>query len=175
MRRMHVFQTSSFLVALSISIIGCLNASPSGPSESSWKEDLQQDSAPFEGEWELVSMNGQPMALERLITIRFANGEIEGFSGCNVYSGSYAYYTDGLDDSRTEVSNLVMTERACLEQDIMQLEADYLRVLQSPLNDEYQENHLILRSEDGQLEYLRRDQQNSGDSSGGDDTPASSN
>ena len=152
MKCMRIFLIFTMLLAFSISIIGCDDDS-SSPTMS--KGTLT--TPPFVGAWTLVSMNGQPITLERPITANFADGSISGFSGCNFYSGSYQYYVNGTDGSRLYVSSqLIMTLMAC-EPAIMQLESDYLRILQMPLADEYDGgSNLTLKVENGQqLVYVR--------------------
>ena len=150
MKRKRIFWILTMLFAFSLGVIGCDDDSSSPTTSKGTLAD-----APFEGAWRLVSMNGQPITLERPVTANFIDGAVSGFSGCNFYSGSYQYYVNGTDGSRLYVSKLMMTLMAC-EEGMMQLESDYVRILQTPLADEYDGgSNLTLRSGNEQLVYVR--------------------
>lgn len=147
MKHMRIFLIINALLALSIGMIGCDNDSSSSSKVSQ---------PPFEGAWQLVSMNGQPMTLARPITANFSNNIVDGFSGCNLYRGGYLYYSNGMNGSRLFVSNTLATTAMSCESEAMQLETDYLRILQTPLADEYDGgSNLTLRSGNEQLVYVR--------------------
>lgn len=81
--------------------------------------------------WQLASFAALgteiPVITDSLITLEFsANGEAAGSSGCNSYGGAYQVQEDTILFS--EVASTLM---ACVDEDVMQQEFDYLAALQA--------------------------------------------
>lgn len=82
--------------------------------------------------WKLVELNGQPVpALEREphLILQAEGGRVNGFGGCNGFSGAYA-----IDEaaSRIRFENVAATMRACASG--MDVEQAFHRVLRSTDN-----------------------------------------
>lgn len=65
--------------------------------------------------WKLVELNGQPVpALEREphLILKAEGGRVNGYSGCNSFSGAYT-----LDEASSRISfaHIVSTQRGCAE------------------------------------------------------------
>lgn len=80
--------------------------------------------------WQLASFSASaiemPVIADSLITLEFgANGEASGSSGCNSYGGAYEVQDDTL-----LFSAIASTLMACVDEDMMQQESDYLAALQ---------------------------------------------
>jgi len=80
--------------------------------------------------WQLASFGAFgmeiPVIADSLITLEFsADGEVGGSGGCNSYSGVYQVQNDTL-----LFSEIVSTLIACVDEDVMQQEIDYLAALQ---------------------------------------------
>ena len=81
--------------------------------------------------WQLASFGALgteiPVIADSLITLAFsATGEASGSSGCNSYGGTYQVQDDTLLFSET-----VSTLMACVDEDVMQQEMDYLAALRA--------------------------------------------
>jgi heat shock protein HslJ len=75
--------------------------------------------------WQLVSFDGSAPA--GVITVRFdAEGSVSGSGGCNSFGGSFAIEGDAI-----QFSQLISTERACLNDDVMAQEAAFYEALAS--------------------------------------------
>lgn len=76
-------------------------------------------------EWKLESLNGKPVTLKSgkyiTLTLNRANGNLNGFGGCNLYYGRY--FTEGKSMKLSEIS---ATEMAC---DEISEESDYFNAL----------------------------------------------
>jgi heat shock protein HslJ len=77
-------------------------------------------------QWELTALNSQPPIPGTQLSLRFEGDQIEGRAGCNHYGGGYSLD----DDGAFRVSDMFMTEMACLEPEgVMDQESTYLQVL----------------------------------------------
>jgi heat shock protein HslJ len=79
-----------------------------------------------EGGWRLVALGGESVPAEtggRPIELRFADGKVQGSSGCNRVSGAYTLAGDSL-----RFGPLATTKMAC---PAMELEHRFLEALQS--------------------------------------------
>lgn len=78
-----------------------------------------------EGPWQLVSgtVDGVevPILETNPITIVFEGDQVSGVAACNNYSGPFA-----LDAPSIEFGNLVITEMACLDEEVMEAESLYM-------------------------------------------------
>lgn len=84
---------------------------------------------PFgEGTWRLVvgEVDGTPLALVAThpVTLRVDGDTVGGTSACNSYGGTLR-----LDGNRASIDEIYMTEMACIEDGVMELEAAYLEAL----------------------------------------------
>lgn len=86
----------------------------------------------LEGAWLVTGYNTGAEAVTSLIqgtriTLEFGDdGTVSGDSGCNVYSGTYE-----VDGPSLTLGALASTERACLEEGVMEQESEYLSALQA--------------------------------------------
>lgn len=92
--------------------------------------------------WKLVELNGQPVpTLEREphMILKAEGGRVNGFSGCNSFSGSYK-----LDEStlRISFSNVASTMMACVSG--MEVEQAFYKVLETVDNYSISGDHLTL-------------------------------
>ncbi len=107
------------LGALCILIVSaCASPTPAAPALANTK-------------WNLLSLaqSGatQTPVTGMQVTLEFSNdGHVSGNSGCNLYSG--AYQTQG---EILKIGELVMTERACADENAMNFETVYLTALQN--------------------------------------------
>ena len=75
--------------------------------------------------WTLVSFGTNTPIEGTTVTVKFADGEISGSTGCNQYGGTYEENGDSLT-----LSEMFMTEMACVEPDgVMTQESVYLQML----------------------------------------------
>lgn len=79
----------SFLLII-LALTGCSLGSRTDRIEA------QQESADLPGtQWELVSLDGDPLVEGSRITLAFEEGRLSGFAGCNRYGTTYALTRDG--------------------------------------------------------------------------------
>jgi len=105
------------LLVLTVMLAACATAEPASPSG--------EGNGLMDSEWVLVSLNGGDLIEGKAVTLRFAEGSIEGSGGCNTYGGSYTVSGEGLN-----LSDLYWTEMACMEPGgIMAQEQAYFGVL----------------------------------------------
>jgi putative lipoprotein len=102
-----------------------------------------------DGSWQLVAFaqDGEqtPVIAGTLITAVFdAEGRISGSSGCNSYGGSFSAADGGLT-----FSGLFSTERACLEEGVMEQERAYFAALQAATRYSLIRNALVIDTGDG--------------------------
>lgn len=103
-------------------------------------------------EWKLVSLGGEPVVADSLVTITFDDeGRAMGSSGCNQYSTTYE--TDG-DSIRFGVG--VSTLRACLSDELNAQEAAYLAALGSAVRYILRDDTLIIEYGDGETLVFNR-------------------
>jgi len=112
--------TISRLLALSLLTAALLACNPTTD------DGTQAPATGLEGtEWQLLTLNGQPLLAGTTTTARFSQGQIDGSSGCNSYFGSYA-----LRGSALQIEGLGGTEMACLEPaGVMEQEQTFLQTL----------------------------------------------
>lgn len=79
-----------------------------------------------DGSWVLEEFiaDGETIPLTAEVTLDVDGRSVSGSSGCNTYSGDV-----GTDEGFIVFDNLAVTERFCVDTDVMALEARYLDVL----------------------------------------------
>jgi heat shock protein HslJ len=110
--------------------------------------------ASIEGEWTLLTLNGQPLLPHSTINATFEDGQIGGFSGCNSYGGSYT-----LTGSRLNFGMVAMTLMACLDEGVMEQEQAYTKALSNVAKFHLEGDRLELLDESGAalLVYARQE------------------
>ncbi len=98
-------------------VAGCSAASAGQPSLENTGWVLQEYGEP--GDLEPVLESGLPTMLFK------AEGEVRGSAGCNTYSGSYTYSTDG----QLSIREVGATEAYCEEEGVMEQEEAFLEAL----------------------------------------------
>jgi len=101
-------------------------------------------SAKLEGKrWELETIRKSIPISGRVISIEFQDGEVDGSSGCNSYSGGYGTKGNGII-----FGMLASTEMACMDPEgLMDQEQDYLSFLSEVVAFSIEDGHLILKTE----------------------------
>jgi heat shock protein HslJ len=79
-----------------------------------------------DGDWVLETFvdDGETIDLAAPITMEVVGDRVSGSSGCNTYSGGI-----GTDAGDIVVENVAVTERFCVDTDVMALEARFLDAL----------------------------------------------
>lgn len=98
--------------------------------------------------WKLTAVQGIEAdlgALRTPVTARFSDGRIEGFGGCNHFTGAYT-----LDGDRLAIGSLAATMMAC-PRATMALETAVTRVLAGSLRVDVGERTLTLTAPSGQV------------------------
>ena len=100
-------------------------------------------------EWRPVELNGAGQPGDTTLSVQFgANGRLNGFSGCNRFSGGYT--TSG---ERITIGPLASTRMAC-EETAMQTEARFLKMLEA--TTEFQRERVKLTFRDEQRTVVAR-------------------
>jgi heat shock protein HslJ len=75
------------------------------------------------------------------VTLEFDDrGNVAGDSGCNLFGGDYSV----TNDDEITITNVVSTERACLDEDAMEQERQYYNALNAVTSFELSENMLSI-------------------------------
>jgi heat shock protein HslJ len=94
--------------------------------------------------WQLVSLDGGTPA--GIITLQFDDeGRATGSGGCNQFGGGYAVENDGI-----QFSQVITTERACLNDDVMAQESAFYAALNEAVLFSVTENELTITYGDNQ-------------------------
>lgn len=93
-----------------------------------------------------------PVLPRTAITLQFLEGELEGFSGCNTYSGIYTAELNEDGSYQVEILDLVSSRLICTE-DIMEQEEEYMGLLEVGSEARIEGNILTLVSEDTEVTY----------------------
>ena len=96
--------------------------------------------------WKIETMGGSPPPVTTIITAEFNDGRISGSSGCNSYGATYT-----VGDGKLELGETVVTEMACLEEDVMQFEQSFLELLAMVRSYSVSESRLDLMDEGGNV------------------------
>jgi heat shock protein HslJ len=95
-------------------------------------------------EWTLVDLDGEPISPDRGIALTFGTDfTLSGSGGCNSLNGSYA-----VDGSEIVIGPVGSTMMAC-EQDVMDLESDFVSVLSDVATWQIADGMLTLTANDG--------------------------
>jgi heat shock protein HslJ len=102
--------------------------------------------------WELVSFVTEGAASSALagstVTVEFAGGQLSGSGGCNSYGGGYT-----LDGDDITVSEIVMTEMACMDEAVMAQEQAFLNNLRAATSVAVEGNELRIQHPGGALVF----------------------
>uniref|UniRef100_B8HJR5 DUF306 domain-containing protein n=1 Tax=Cyanothece sp. (strain PCC 7425 / ATCC 29141) TaxID=395961 RepID=B8HJR5_CYAP4 len=136
----------------------CPNSQPDSPqssnSPSSGSTLPSSNSPSLSGQrWSLIEINGQPVNTNQPY-IEFdtqQQGRFSGSSGCNLISGGFAS-----SDSTLTFDEIISTRRACIDPKGQQIEADFLRALESVTRFEIQAETLRLLVGDRPVLVFRR-------------------
>lgn len=93
-----------------------------------------------------------PVIPRSAITMQFLQGVLEGFSGCNTYSGTYTAVDNGDGTYQVEINDLITTRLSCVE-DIMEQEANYITALGAVTTAKIEGNILTLSNPEAELTY----------------------
>jgi PKD repeat protein len=93
-----------------------------------------------------------PVIPRSAITLQFLTGQLEGFSGCNTYTGTYTATQNEDGTYQVEIMDLVSTRLSCAE-DLMEQEADYIAALGAVTAGKIEGNILTLSTADAELTY----------------------
>jgi heat shock protein HslJ len=94
--------------------------------------------------WQLQTMAGNPPPEAVVITAEFNDGRISGSSGCNSYGAAYT-----IQDDKISLEAIAMTEMACLDEGVMESEAQFLELLGKAKSFQLNEDTLNLMDEAG--------------------------
>ncbi len=83
------------------------------------------ETPPLVGAWNLVQLNGQPLAPGTIISANFNNGQVSGSGGCNTFNATYT--TNG---NNVTISYPVGTQIAC-PPEVMNQETAFFQALSS--------------------------------------------
>jgi copper homeostasis protein (lipoprotein) len=118
-------KTAMLIVTLTAAVLGgCASAPPAGPPVADATAVIT------ERYWKLVELNGQPVpALPREVhmVLRAQGGRVNGFGGCNSFSGAYVLDAAA---SRIRFDQLASTRMACMGGG-MEVETAFHQVLNS--------------------------------------------
>ncbi|WP_322820670.1 META domain-containing protein [Chloroflexus sp.] len=97
-------------------------------------------------QWQLIEIDGQPpLHSEHALTIVFdATGRVNGFSGCNSFSGDYR-----INGATITLSNVMTTLMACADDAVTAQEIMFHQALQAVTQYELNAGTLVLRDENG--------------------------
>lgn len=134
-----------FFTSLAVSAALTLTGCASSPGSSATPPELAGT------RWAISSVDGRaPLGADNLTAQFSINGQIEGDSGCNHFSGPWIQSGNTL-----RVGELLSTRRACVEEDRQQQESRMLRLLQGTSTlKRGKEGHLILTGSSGSLELV---------------------
>jgi heat shock protein HslJ len=113
------------------------------------------DTSPLAGTFWRLTEYGAPGALQAPIaqyqpTLSIAESSLSGSTGCNTYGGEYE-----IDGTTITFGSLLQTERACIEEGVMQQESRYMELLRTAEAFALADNTLTLTAPDGVLVYTR--------------------
>lgn len=136
----------SLLLAMLLAVLllaGCASANPPPNDDATTLADTF---------WRLTEY-GEPGALQAPIsqyqpTLSIAESSLSGSTGCNTYGGEYR-----MEGTTITFGALAQTERACLEDGVMQQEARYMELLRNAESFALTDDTLTLTAPDGVLVY----------------------
>lgn len=106
-------------------------------------------------QWTLVSMGAPGMetsvAEGSVVTLEFnSDNSVGGSAGCNSYGGSYQ-----IEDGRLILSEIISTLMACIDEDVMAQEQQFLAALNTARAFTVTEDTLTIEYENGVLTFSR--------------------
>jgi heat shock protein HslJ len=109
---------------------------------------------PLVGEWNVTGYNNGKQAVVSpvagtTLTATFTESEVSGSSGCNTFTGSYT-----LDGDKLTVGPLASTMKACVDDAVMDQEAQFLTALQTPTTVEVNGATVTLRADSGETQVV---------------------
>jgi heat shock protein HslJ len=131
------------VLLLVLLLAGCTSANP----------PLDDDTPVLEGTFWRLTEYGTPGTLQEPIaqyqpTLSIAESSLSGSTGCNTYGGDY-----GIEGTTITFESLLQTERACMEEGVMQQEAQYMEILRNAESFAVADDTLTLTAPDGVLVY----------------------
>ena len=116
--------------------------------------NAKQDELKLEDKkWVVESLNGKAIEVKGskpFISFDATKKSVGGDTGCNVFGGSYSTSKDTI-----KVSEIVSTMRACIEDDRMQVERDFMDVLQNANRYEIKKGTLYLHRKDKRVAVMK--------------------
>lgn len=105
------------------------------------------------GQWQLVSIDGQPVVAGSLVTLTFDNdGNLFGNGGCNSYSGTYT-----IEGDKIVMGPIISTLMMCADAAVADQEAAFFGALQQVVTRAVVDGQLLLMTEAGvELNFVRR-------------------
>jgi len=94
--------------------------------------------------WFLITLNGQSVVSDTLVTINFENGKINGTDGCNRYSTAYR-----VNGAKFTVNKDVVTTKMACPEPIMQQAAAYITALTQAVTYKIDGQQLMLLDASG--------------------------
>ena len=101
--------------------------------------DALNDSA-----WTLSSIDKVPPLKGTKLTVKFAEGQISGSSGCNSYGGAYQ-----VNGEKISTGPIATTLMACVDPGVMEQEQTFLAYLQDAKTYNLSEGQLLIFRSDG--------------------------
>ncbi len=104
------------------------------------------------GQWQLVSIDGQPVVAGSLVTLTFdTEGNLFGSGGCNSYSGTYT-----IEGDQIVMGPIISTLMMCADPAVAEQETAYLAALQAVVTRAVVDGQLLLMTETGvELNFAR--------------------
>jgi heat shock protein HslJ len=104
--------------------------------------------------WVLIEMNGAEVIAEgeQELTLSFEDGQVSGYSGCNQFGGEYSA---NMENGSLEIGPLTSTLMACMDDDLMAREGEYLGALQAAESYMQDGDILVITTTDGSLRFER--------------------
>lgn len=105
------------------------------------------------GQWQLISIDGQPVVAGSLITLTFdTEGNLFGSGGCNSYSATYT-----IEGDQIVMGPIISTLMMCADPAVAEQEIAYFAALQAVVTRAVVDGQLLLMTETGvELNFARR-------------------
>ena len=100
--------------------------------------------------WTLAALGDTPPLKGRKVTVKFADGQIGGSSGCNSYGGTYE-----IKGGKITTRSIAVTMMACADPGVMEQEQTFQEYLQDAQTFKLSEGQLqIFRSDGKALRFM---------------------
>ena len=96
--------------------------------------------------WRLISYDGKAVIPGSGPTLFFEDGKIGGNASCNTFGGSYKQ-----TGNRLEIGETFWTLMACVDDELMDQENAFMRLLSGTMNFEMNSSQLVITSESGKM------------------------